>query len=68
MAFVIRGEYEDRVCFYIKDKFGETHIIEKFIERGNVDILRYYIKQIYHLPNEHSKESIQNLEKLLKML
>lgn len=61
MAFVIRSDYEDSVCFYVKDKFGETHIIEKFIERGNVNMLRYYIKQIYHPSNKHSKESIQNL-------
>lgn len=61
MAFVIRSDYEDSVCFYVKDKFGETHIIEKFIERGNVNMLRYYIKQIYHPCNKHSKESIQNL-------
>lgn len=61
MAFVIRSDYEDSVCFYVKDKFGETHIIEKFIERGNVNMLRYYIKQIYHNSSEHSKESIENL-------
>ena len=61
MAFVIRSEYEDSVCFYVKDKFGETHIVEKFIERGNVDMLRYYIKKIYDPSKQYSKESVQKL-------
>ena len=61
MAFVVKSDNEDSVCFYVKDTFGETHIIEKFIERGNVNMLRYYIKKLYHPSKKHSKESVQKM-------
>lgn len=61
MAFVMKDENEDKVSFYVKDKFGKTHVIIKCIERGDNDILRYYIKQIYHSSKEYSNDFFQKL-------
>ena len=37
---------DDKLLFYIRDDFGtENKIIERYIPRGNRDMLRYYINQ-----------------------
>jgi hypothetical protein len=37
---------DDKILFYIRDNFGkENKSVEKYIERGDCDTLRYYINQ-----------------------
>lgn len=50
MAFVIKNENEDNVTFFSRDTFGKTSIIQKYIERGDMKMLQYHIKEIYNTP------------------